>query len=266
MSEPLVSVLLSVYNCERTLPRSLESILAQDYGPLEAIVCDDGSADGTLGVARAFAARDARVRVLANDRNLGLARSLNRCAAASSGTYLARMDGDDVSRPDRIRAQVGFLEAHPEYALCGSSIRLFDEGGTWGKIDYPERPDARSFLLRSPFAHPSVVFRSSCLASAGGYDGDPSIGRSEDYDLFMRIYEAGGRGYNIQDYLLEYREEARSYKRRAFRYALAEARVRFRGFRRLGLMPRGLVFAAKPVLIALLPKAIYARARRAVFS
>lgn len=263
--EPLVSVIMGAYNCAVTLPASVESILGQDYRNLEVIICDDGSRDGTAEVAAEWAARDPRIVLLRNASNLGLSRSLNRCIEAARGSYLARMDGDDVSRPDRIGKQLRFLEEHPEYAFCGSSISLFDSSGVWGKLDYPAEPTARSFLLRSPYAHPTVVFRAAALAAAGGYDCRPEIGRSEDYDLFMRLHAAGLCGYNLQERLFEYREELGSFKKRKFRYALTEARVRLRGFRRLGLLPAGLPYVVKPILVGLIPKALYTRVRKAVF-
>lgn len=260
-----LSVIMGAFNCASTLGASVESILAQDYRDFEFLICDDGSTDSTGEAIRAYAERDARIVFLRNDRNRGLAPTLNRCIAAAKGEYLARMDADDVSRPDRLRKQVEFLDSHPEFALCGSSIALFDASGIWGKLDYPEFPDARSFLLRSPFAHPTVVFRAGALRAAGGYDADPSIGRSEDYDLFMRLQASGSRGYNIQELLLEYREELGSFKKRKFKYALIEARVRFRGFRSLGLLPRALPYVIKPIIIGLIPKVAYTRARKAVF-
>ena len=119
--------------------------------------------------------------------------------------------------------------------------------------------------MLSPFAHPSVMFRAACLRAAGGYDSDPAIGRSEDYDLFMRLYASGSRGYNIQEYLLEYREELGSMRRRKYRFAVTEARVRLRGFRRLGLLPFGLPYVAKPLVIGLIPKSVYTLARKTVF-
>jgi glycosyltransferase EpsE len=260
-----VSVLMGAYNCAGTLGASIESILAQDYADFEFLICDDGSTDATADIIRSYADKDGRVAFLRNEGNKGLAPTLNRCMAAAKGEYLARMDADDISRPDRIGRQVAFLDAHGEFDLCGSSVALFDATGVWGKIDYPEYPNARSFLLRSPFAHPSVVFRASALRAVGGYDADPAIGRSEDYDLFMRLQASGSRGYNIQDYLLEYREELGSFKKRKFKYALIEAKVRYRGFRRLRLFPGCIPYIAKPILIGLIPKLAYTKARKAVF-
>lgn len=265
MSEPLVSVLMGVYNCAGTVGASVESMLAQDYRNLEFIICDDGSADDTVRVVQGYAEPDPRIVLLRNEKNMGLSHTLNRCAAAAHGEYLARMDGDDVSLPGRIGAQVRFLEANPAYAFCGCSMELFDSSGVWGKLDYPERPAARDFLLRSPYAHPTVVFRAACLRAANGYDTDAAIGRSEDYDLFMRLHAAGYPGYNLPERLFRYREELGSFRKRRFRYALTEARVRYRGFRRLGLLPGGLPFVVKPVLIGLIPKALYTRVRKAVF-
>ena len=265
MNGTLVSVIMGVYNCSGTLAASIESILAQDHVDLELIICDDGSSDSTVSIIEGYAKRDSRIVFLRNGANRGLAYTLNRCAEAARGAYLARMDGDDISRPERIGKQVAFLESHPEYDICGSSIALFDASGVWGKNDYPERPDAKSFLFRSPFAHPTVVFRASCLRAAGGYDSNPAIGRSEDYELFMRLYASGSRGYNIQEYLLEYREELGSFRKRKYRYALTEARVRLRGFRLLGLLPRGIPYILKPLLIGLIPKRLYTGARKLAF-
>lgn len=262
---PSVSVIMGVYNCAATVAASIASILDQDYRDFEFIICDDGSTDATAGIVQSMAARDDRIVVLSNDRNSGLSRTLNRCVDAARGQFLARMDGDDISHADRLGRQVAFLETHPEYAFCGSSILLFDAAGVWGRLDYPEEPAARDFLLRSPYAHPTVVFRSSCLRAAGGYDCDAAIGRSEDYDLFMRLHAAGSRGYNFRECLFEYREELGSFRKRKFRYALTEARVRLRGFRRLGLLPTGLPYVLKPILIGLIPKTLYTRMRKVAF-
>jgi len=262
---PAVSIIMGAYNCAGTLGPSIQSMLDQDFRDLEIVICDDGSSDATFDLMRSYAERDARIVLLRNEPNSGLARTLNRCVDAARGKYLARMDGDDISRPDRIGKQVSFLDAHPEYDICGSSIALFDSSGIWGKIEYPEYPDRASFLLRSPFAHPSVVFRADRLRRACGYDTSKAVGRSEDYELFMRLYAEGSRGHNIQECLLEYREELGSLKRRKFRYALIEAQVRLRGFKRLGLLPRGIPYVLKPLFIGLIPKRAYTAARKAVF-
>jgi len=264
-ASPRVSVIMGAYNCASTVAASIESILGQGYRDFEFVICDDGSSDATPEILHSYAERDDRVVVIRNEVNHGLSRSLNRCIETARGEYLARMDGDDVSREDRLGRQVRFLDDHPEYAFCGCSVALFDSGGVWGKIDYPEIPEARSFLLRSPFAHPTVMFRASCFEKAGCYDCGSSIGRSEDYDLFMRLYAKGLRGYNIPDYLFEYREELLSYRRRRLRYAFTEAWVRYQGFRRLGLLPYGLPFVAKPILVGLLPKSAYTKMRKALF-
>jgi hypothetical protein len=103
------------------------------------------------------------------------------------------------------------------------------------------------------------------MRELGGYDTDPAIGRSEDYDFFMRLYAAGYRGYNFQEILFRYREERASYRKRKFRFAVVEARVRLRGFRLLGLLPTGLPYVLKPLVICLVPVGLYRRIRKAVF-
>jgi len=263
-SESLVSVLMGAYNCAPTLGASIESILLQDHRNLELLVCDDGSSDGTAAVIADWAGRDGRVRALGNERNRGLAYTLNRCIAAAGGAYLARMDGDDLAHSDRFSKQLAFLEAHPELGFCGSSIRLFDEGGVWGEVAYAEKVEARNFLFGNPFAHPTIMFRASCLRGTGGYDEDPKVGRSEDYALFMDLQASGLRGGNLTEPLLDYREDRTGYRKRRFRFALCEARVRARGYRKLGLLPTGLPFILKPILLGLLPKALYLRLRRSL--
>lgn len=260
-----VSVIMGAYNCENTITTSIESILTQDWKNLEFVICDDGSCDRTPQIIREYVKKDNRIKFIENEKNLGLAKTLNKCASHAKGDYLVRMDGDDISLPGRISRQIHFLESHTEYAFCGCSINLFDETGIWGKLEYPEIPDSKSFLLRSPYAHPAVVIRKTAFILAEGYDENPAIGRSEDYDLFMRMHAMGLCGYNLRERLFSYREEYRSFKKRKYRYTLTEARVRMRGFYKLGLFPTGLVFVLKPLLIGLLPKSIYSRMRKVFF-
>ena len=166
--KPEISILMGVYNCEATLGASIQSMLDQDFTNSEFIICDDGSVDGTLDVVRRYALQDSRIVVLANEENRGLSYSLNHCLQHARGRYIARMDGDDLSLPGRLSAQFAYLEAHPEVALCGSSIEFFDDAGTWGSLLYPEYPEARSFLLRSPFAHPPIMVRAEVMRHQEG--------------------------------------------------------------------------------------------------
>ncbi len=126
---PVVSVLMPTYNGERFLRPAIESILNQTFRDFELIVIDDGSRDQTAEILREFAARDNRILVLTNERNLGIAAATNRGLAAARGEFVALQDHDDISLPHRIQTELEFLHSHPEIALVGSAATLIDENG-----------------------------------------------------------------------------------------------------------------------------------------
>ena len=144
----------------------------------------------------------------------------------------------------------------------GANIIKFDEEGIFGSYQYPERPTKMDFLWNSPFAHPSVMIRKEILDRVGGYLDKPRTKRCEDFDLWMRLYEAGYKGYNIQKPIFEYYEGRNSYGKRKFKYRIAEMRTRIYGYHRLGLMPKGALYAVKPLIVGLIPKCILAGIRK----
>ena len=113
MNDRKVSVIMGVFNSEKTLVTAIESVLSQTYRNWEFIICDDGSSDGSSQILAEYQQRNSRIRVLRNENNIGLAASLNRCLAFVNGEYIARMDSDDISLPDRFKRQVDYLETHP---------------------------------------------------------------------------------------------------------------------------------------------------------
>ena len=110
------------------LERSVRSIVEQTYPNWELILCDDGSTNAALLWMQNLAARDSRIRLLQNDRNLGLARTLNRCLSVANGAYLARQDDDDISKPDRFEKQIAYLESHADVDFVGSNCDLETTG------------------------------------------------------------------------------------------------------------------------------------------
>ncbi len=249
---PLVSVIMGVYNCEMTLEDSINSILNQSFTDFEFIICDDASSDKSLEIISRCAQKDTRIRVLCNPVNSGLAPTLNKCIENAQGTYLARMDGDDISKKDRFQKQVDFLETHEEYAFCGASAELFDDEGVWGLRKCIEKPKPKDFLSVSPFIHPSTMFRKKAVVDAGLYK-IKNIGRSEDYELFMRLYAKGFIGYNFQDFLLTYREDKNCFTKRKTKYLFIESNIRYEGFKALNLLPKGLPYVFRPIILGLLP-------------
>ena len=114
---PTVSVIMGIYNTESKLADSIESILQQTYSDWELIMCDDGSTDRTYEIAKKYSDKYENIYLLKNNKNMGLAYSLNKCLKYASGKYIARSDADDINLPNRFKVQVEFLEKNPQYQL-----------------------------------------------------------------------------------------------------------------------------------------------------
>lgn len=252
----LVTVIMGVYNQhnKEQLEQAVKSIENQTMTDWELIICDDGSEGQAAENLRFYENRDPRIRVIRHETNRGLAATLNTCIAQARGVYIARMDADDISRAERLKRQADFLEAHPEYDFVGCNADLIDENGIWGKRYMPEKPEKKDFLPYSPFIHPAVMVRKEVYVKSGGYYVSRETWRCEDYELFMRLYAMGYRGYNLQERLFCYREDRTNYSRRKFRYRLDEAKIRRRNFKNLGFA--GAVsfwYTVRPVAAGLLP-------------
>ena len=122
-----ISVIMATYNCEKTVEKAIDSILAQTYENWVTIICDDGSADGTLEILRRYEREHpGKFVIIQNEENKKLPYSLNHCLQYVQTDLVARMDGDDWSAPDRFEKQVAFLKEHPEYDLVGTGVTVFD--------------------------------------------------------------------------------------------------------------------------------------------
>jgi len=252
-----ISVIMGIYNCEKTLKESIDSLLNQSYESFEIILCDDGSRDTTLQIAKDYVEKyPKKIRLIQNKTNKGLAYSLNRCIDISNGEYIARMDADDVSYKNRLEKQISYLESHPECALVGSQVFLFNDKGVWGIRKAKSDPLKKDFLFGSQFVHPTIIIKKTILNQIGNYTVSKATLRAEDYDLFMRVYAAGFKGHNLQDVLLNYREDNATFKRRAYNYRLDEAKVRYNGFKKMKLMPLGLLYVLKPLIVGLIPQVV----------
>lgn len=252
---PKVSIIMGIYNGEERMDEAISSICAQTFKDWEFIICDDGSCDHTFGKLMEWAKREPRIRILKNENNKKLATTLNTCLEVSEGEYIARMDDDDFSYPERLKLQVDFLDEHEEYAFVSSLVDCFDgEKIVKNHFLRIEKPQKKSFLSGTQFVHPATMFRKSCLDAVDGYRTAWETRRVEDYDLFMRLYAAGFQGYNIQIPLLRYfvNPEAMQ-KKRLYRYRLNEAVVRMKGFTAMGLMPLGFPYVLRPLIVGLIP-------------
>ena len=211
---PRVTVLMPVHNGGQYLDASVRSIFNQTYDNFELLVIDDGSTDGSAGILRAY--RDLRLKIVENSRNLGVVETLNRGLSLSRGEYIARMDSDDESLPERLERQVSFLDAHPEIGVLGTSGELIDrEGRSLAVFRYPLHHEAICYSLHfyNPLAHPSVMIRREVVLKAGGYlpRGASSSGGliPEDYELWCRLSPVT-RLANLPDRLFLLRKHGRN--------------------------------------------------------
>lgn len=265
MDRPFVSVIMGVYNPwdEEVLLDAVKSILSQTYVDFEFIIWDDGSHPEAGKLVQRLAGLDSRIVVAGREENRGLAFSLNECIRLAHGSYIARMDADDISMPRRLERQVEFLEGHPEYGWCGTSAELFDEKGVWGFRPMPEIPSMKDYLRYSPYVHPSVMFRAELFDEDRGYLDTMETLRCEDYEIFMNLIQRGQKGYNLQEKLFRYRETRDSYRRRKARYRLNEAKIRYRNYKKLGiLLPVGWLYVLRPLAACLIPPKLLAWIKR----
>ena len=189
---PPISVLLATFNDERFLAEAIESILEQTMPDFEFIVIDDASTDGTPEIIQRYVTRDARITVLHNAENLGLTKSLNRGLRSAKGRYVARMDGDDVSAPNRFERQYAYLENHPGcHFLSTEGAVIGEHGKTILKIRTnpatATRPDRYRGAL--PYVHSSMMLRREALLALDGYD--ENFATRQDLDLWLRALRAG---------------------------------------------------------------------------
>lgn len=216
---------MPIYNDHLFLDMAIQSILEQTYNDFEFIICDDGSTNGkTLEIINKYL-HDKRIVFVQNQKNLGLPSSLNKCISIARGKYIARMDGDDISKRVRFDKQVAYLEKNKNVGAVSSFADIIDENDTnVGLISNPLIPSFKEVLEKVRFVHPASMFRKEALISVGMYSTEPEvlIGRCEDYDLWCRLYENGAECHNLEESLILYREVSDSYKKRkrkAFKYS-----------------------------------------------
>ena len=257
---PKVSVIMGIYNCAGFMGPSIESIINQTFTDWEFIMCDDGSSDNTYEVACEYAKKDPRIKVIKNERNMRLAYTLNHCLEVAEGEYIARMDADDISLPERFEKQVAYLDSHPEMAVVASSVIVFDEDGD--KFirniggDYPLH---KKINLSVPFAHPTIMMRKSAYTKLGGYTVSAETMRAEDLDLWYRFRLAGFDGYTIGEPLLRYHESLNDMKKRSIKAALGITKINLRYYKALKLPLYLYPIACKPLLTATLPNSFMSR-------
>lgn len=200
---PKVSVLMPVYNAEKYLDEAVGSVLKQTLTDFEIVVIDDGSIDHSIAILEEY--RDPRIRIFRNEKNIGVARTVNRGLELCQGEYIARMDADDISLPDRLARQCQFLVENPQISMVGTDILRIDNFGnplveqfknphSWGAIKW-------HLLINNCLAHPTIMTRRDFFRTAGIYE----MTTAEDYGLWLRAAEKGLKFANLPEVLVKYR-------------------------------------------------------------
>lgn len=202
---------MPVYNCEKYLSESIESVISQTYKNWELIIVNDASTDQSREVAVKFSEKDSRILVLGNNFKKGLAGALNTGLDNSTGEFIARADGDDINKVDRIETQVKFLNNNKNIDIVGGGYQLFGAHSN-EKIFHPSSSLIISwkFLSNTYFCHPSVMFRKKVLSTLAHY---PECA-CEDFAFFSKVLK-NHMGQNIRKILLNYRQHPASYSNTA---------------------------------------------------
>ena len=200
---PKVSVIMPAYNAEKYINEAIDSILGQTFGDFELIIINDCSADSTENIIQSYS--DSRIVYLKNEKNMGVAATLNRGLEAAGGEYIARMDADDISLPQRLEKQVNLLDADPSLVACGSQLENFCDGAVSAGLRFPvTKEEAGALLVLHPtLAHPTVMLRGTVLRE-NRLRYDLRYEGTEDFALWWEISRYGSL-VSLDEVLLRYR-------------------------------------------------------------
>lgn len=230
---PAISVLMPVYNAGRFLAPAIESILHQTFTDFELVIVNDGSSDGSGEIIDAFAAQDDRI-VCSHQSNQGLVSALNRLLRLARAPLIARLDGDDISLPDRLQLQFDTLQADQNLTVVGGHVQIIDQDGAFLFSSFApvgQRKIAKDIMLHSPLTHSAVMMRKKAIMDVGGYR--PAYESAEDYDLWLRLFDAGYVIDNLNCFVVRYRQHGASlsaarHAQQALRALLARVASRMR--------------------------------------
>ncbi|MFX0138285.1 MAG: glycosyltransferase family 2 protein [Candidatus Hodarchaeota archaeon] len=195
-----LSIIMAVYNSDKSVSQAIQSILNQTYSDFEFIIVDDGSTDHTNEIIKDFSNKDKRIKFLRNSTNIGLTRSLNNAIRQSKGEYIGRQDGDDISFPERFQKQIDFLEINNDYAFCGCNGIIKQTSENLLKF-FDINEIRKNLILENCFFHPSIVVRKNIFKLYGLYNEKFLYG--QDYELWCRfIYKYNLKAKNLTEKLI----------------------------------------------------------------
>jgi glycosyltransferase involved in cell wall biosynthesis len=252
-----ISVLMGTHNGAATVEAAITSLQQQTEPSWELIVCDDRSTDATWEILQRLARTDPRIKPIHNTVAGGLAVALNRCLSVSQAPFIARMDDDDYSAPERFARQLRALEKAPQMALVGSAVRLFSQPGQYyATRACPRYPTTNQIFRGQNFVHPTVMIRRAALLKVGGYTVMAQTLRCEDFDLWCKLYAQGYRGMNLTEPLLDYRESPATIRRRDAQQLHNVYAVMNRHRQHLSLTPFQQLYRFTPLLKSWMPQMV----------
>lgn len=263
--DELISVVMGVRYQRPSIDlliRAVNSILQQTYSELEIIICERDSVKEAKNYLLQLSQQEPRIKLIDGSLASSFSEQLNICIENAHGNWIARMDDDDYSHPNRLEKQLNFLKEHEDIAFVGCNSKLMQDGEVIGIQTSPEYPETNDFLFNQPFIHPSVMFRRDALKLVEGYSNIMRCNRCEDFDLFMRLYRNGFRGANLQTPYFTYTLPERGITTRSMSDRVNEMKTRFVCFRECKMFPKAIPYVIKPIVVGFLPKKLLARLKR----
>ncbi|RXJ02255.1 glycosyltransferase [Anaerobacillus alkaliphilus] len=261
---PKITVLMSVYNEEKYLRESIESILNQTYSDFEFLIFDDASNDGSKAILKEYQKKDSRINLVLNETNRGLSYNLAEGVLISKGNWIARMDADDIAFKNRLELQLDYIKNNPEIDVLGSYVLDINEKGN--EIELRKLPtshkEIKSLIWTCPFIHPSVMFRRDAIIKAGSYNRN--LRRRQDYDLWFRCCAAHLKFANMDTPIIYYRCTNEYFRKNDFKVQVNQAIMGYKGARLVEASPVAYLGITVAFLKGILPTTLRRPVSRAL--
>lgn len=250
-----VSVIMPIFNVEKTLSEAVDSIIAQTYTNWQLIMCDDASTDGTYELAKSYAEKyPDKIIVVRNEVNSKIRVTLNHCLKYADGEYIARMDGDDISVPTRFEKQVKFLEENPKYIVCGCAMIPFDDEG-----ERAPRINTNCFDVnqKRQCFHATLLCRREMYDRIGGYCEKWYTNRCEDQYLWYSLSSNKDMfTFNLDEPLYKVREDRNTFARRNLKNAFTTSVCLIHCYHMMHFPIPYYIHVLRPYVSAILPYSV----------
>lgn len=248
-----VTVLMSVFNDIQYLKQSIDSILNQTYSNFKYLIIDDGSTDGSDLIIKEYAKKDSRIEYIINQSNKGLGYCLNFGLKSIKTKYVARMDSDDMSLPNRLEIQMKFLYDNPDIDILGGyALDIGEDGTVKGERKLPcSNERIKKLIWTNPIIHPTVIFNRERITKIGSYRQE--IKRRQDYELWFRAVAANYKFANIPIPLIYYRFTEDYYKKNSFKLQIDQFKIGWQGCRLVHAYPIAYIGLFAPIIKTLVP-------------